>query len=244
MKRNVVCMTLMVIPLVLAACGSASTTPTTAGTANATTSAGGAGPMQGELTPVAKEMLGTFKLEGTDQAVDKAQAATLLPLWQAYRSLVRSDTAAAQEIDAVKTQIDEAMTAKQKDAIAAMNLTPQDMFATAQQLGVVGGTGSANGNGNSTGSSSERPFVFNFNGGGQGQAGGGAPPSGGGNRPSGGGFVIQGGGPSFESGGFDPSTMARGTPQPGQTSRARQGDRFSMMLLDPLINLLKERAGS
>jgi hypothetical protein len=241
MKRNVVCMTLVMTSLLLAACGSASTTPTTSGTVNATASAGGAGPMQGELTPVAKEMLGIFKLEGTDQAVDKAQAATLLPLWQAYGSLMKSDTAAAQEIEAVKTQIDEAMTSKQKDAIAAMNLTPQDMFAMAQQLGVMQGATSANGN--STGSSSERPFVFNP-GGGQGQAGGGEPPSGGGNRPSGGGFVIQGGGPSFESGGFDPSMMTRGTPQPGQASRARQGDRLSLMLLDPLINLLKERAAA
>jgi hypothetical protein len=233
MKRNWVCMTLLVLSLVLAACSS-SMTSTTTGTGAATASTGTAAPEQGPLSPTARNLLGIFKLEGTDLAVDATQAATLLPLWQAYRSLLKSGTAAPAELEAVQKQIGEALTAKQQDAIAAMNLTPQDMFAMAEQLGVSQAPASTNG----TDSGSERPFIFNGAGPG-GAAGGGAPPSGGG------GFVRpEGGMPGGEAGGFDPSMMMQGTPQAGRPSRSGQGDRFSQALLDPLIELLKQRAGS
>jgi hypothetical protein len=243
MKRKWVCMTLLVLSLVLAACGS-STTSATTGTTAAAASASSAGPAQGTLSPTARNLLGIFKLEGTDLAVDSTQAATLLPLWQAYRSLLRSGTAAPAELEAVQTQIGDALTAKQQDTIAAMNLTPQDMFAMAEQLGV---TQAASTNGSD--SASNRPFVFDFGGGGPGGApSGGSPPSGGGRNRSeggGGGFVPpQGGVQGGEAGGFDPSLMMQGTPQAGQPSRSGQGDRFSLALLDPLIELLKERAES
>jgi hypothetical protein len=237
-KRNLACMTLLVLSLVLAACGSSSTTSTTTGTGPAAASAGTAEPAQGALSPTARNILGIFKLEGTDLAVDAAQAATLLPLWQAYRSLLKSGTAAPAELEAVQTQIGEALTAKQQDAIAAMNLTPQDMFAMAEQLGVTQAAASTNG----TDSGSNRPFVFNGGGPGGPAGGGESNRSGGG----GGGFVFRGEGgmPGGEAGGFDPSTMMQGTPQARQSSRSGQGDRFSLALLDPLIELLKERAGS
>jgi hypothetical protein len=241
MKRNRVCMTLLVLSLVLAACGS-STTSTTTGTGAATASASTAAPAQGTLSPAAEDILGIFKLEGTNLAVDATQAAALLPLWQAYRSLLKSGTAAPAELEAVQTQIGDALTAKQQDAIGAMNLTPQDMFAMAEQLGVAQ---AASTNGSDSGSN--RPF--SFSGGGPGGApSGGAPPSGGGSNRSGGGgggFVPPPGGmQGGEAGGFDPSLMMQGTPQAGQPSRSGQGDRFSLALLDPLIELLKERAGS
>jgi hypothetical protein len=238
MKRNLVCMALLVLPLALAACGS-TTTSTKTGTGAAAASAGTAAPAQGTLSPTARNLLGIFKLEGTDLAIDSAQAATLLPLWQAYRSLLKSGTAAPAELEAVQTQIGEALTVKQQDAIAAMNLTPQDIFAMAEQLGVSQAAASTNG----TDSGGNRPFVFSGGG-----PGGGASPSGGGSNRSeggGGGFVPpQGGMPGGEAGGFDPSMMMQGTPQAGQPSRSGQGDRFSLALLDPLIELLKERAGS
>jgi hypothetical protein len=235
-------MTLLVLSLALAACGGGSATSTTTGAGAATASAGTAA--QGTLSPTARNILGIFKLEGTDLAVDATQAATLLPLWQAYRSLLKSGTAAPAELEAVQTQIGEALTAKQQDAIAAMNLTPQDMFAMAEQLGVTKAAAPANG----TDSGNNRPFVFS--GGGPGGApGGGAPPSGGGSNRSGGGregFVFRGEGgmPGGQAGGFDPSMMMQGTPQAGQPTRTGQGDRFSQALLDPLIEMLKERAGS
>ncbi|MCX6071334.1 MAG: hypothetical protein NTU91_10835 [Chloroflexi bacterium] len=243
-KRNLLLATLLMLSLAVAACSTGSSTSTTTGTDTATASADGAAPAQGELSAIARNILGIFKLEDTDLAVDSAQAATLLPLWQAYRSLLNSDTAASAELEAVKTQIDETLTAEQKDAIAAMSLTSQDMFAMAEELGVTQAAASSDG----TDSSTTRPSLSA--GGFPGGAGGGAPPSGGGGSmpapPSGGGgMVIQGEGgmPAADAGGFDPSMMMGGTPQPGHAS-GRQGDRFSLALLDPLIELLKERAAS
>jgi hypothetical protein len=225
MKLNWVCMTLLVLSLVLAACGS-STTSMTTGTGAAAASAGTAAPAQGTLSPVAEDILGIFKLEGTDLAVDSTQAATLLPLWQAYRSLLKSGTAAPAELEAVQTQIGEALTAKEQDAIAAMNLTPQDMFAMAEQLGVTQAASTSG-----TDSSSTRPIF----------AGGGAPPAGGGSMPvppSGG----AGGIPAGDTVAFDSSTMVSGTPQVNQSGTGSQGDMVSQALLDPLIELLKQRA--
>lgn len=246
MKRDLVLVTPLVLSLALAACSTGittSTTSTTAGTDTATASADGAAPMQGELSTLATDILGIFKLEGTDLAVDSTQAATLLPLWQAYRSLLNSDTTASAELEALQSQIDEALTAEQQDAIAAMNLTLQDMFATAEELGVAQPRASADG----TDTGADRPS-FRF-GDGPGIAGGGVPPSGAGgmtNPGEGGGFVIQGEGrmPFGEAGAFDPSMMMEVTPQPGQVARGGLSGRFSLALLDPLIELLKERAGS
>jgi hypothetical protein len=236
MKRGLVCMTLFVLPLVLAACGS-STTSTTTSTGAATASADTAASAQGTLSPVAEDILGIFKLEGTDLAVDATQAATLLPLWQAYRSLLKSGTAAPAELEAIQTQIGDALTAKQQGAIAAMNLTPQDVFAIAEQLGVSQAAASTTG----TDSSSTRP---NFVSGGVGAAAGaGAAPSGGGSMPvppSGG----AGGMPAGDPAAFDPSMMVSGTPRANQSATGSQGDMFSQALLDPLIELLKQRAAS
>lgn len=243
LKRNLALVTLLVLTLSLAACSTASPTSTTTETDASSTSADGTTLMRGELSTVARDILGIFKLEGTELAVDSVQAAALLPLWQAYRSLLNSDTTASAELEALQTQIDEALTAEQRDAIAAMNLTPQDMFAMAQELGVTQPPTSAEG----TDNGSNGP-IFTFGDGGPGGAEGPRLDSGGGMPvpEAGGGFVIQGEGnmPAGGAGGFDPSLMMGGTPQPGQAARSGQGDRMSMMLLDPLIKLLKERAGS
>ena len=51
------------------------------------------------LAAAAELALGTFKLEGTEQAVTAEQSANLLPLWQVYQSLTASDTAAQAEIE-------------------------------------------------------------------------------------------------------------------------------------------------
>ncbi|PJH74752.1 MAG: hypothetical protein CO064_10305, partial [Anaerolineae bacterium CG_4_9_14_0_8_um_filter_58_9] len=61
----------------------------------------------------------------------------LLPLWQEYNELTRSDTAAQAEIDAVVAQIQETMTPQQVQAITDMKLTQQDEFSLMQELGLV-----------------------------------------------------------------------------------------------------------
>jgi hypothetical protein len=81
-------------------------------------------------------MLGTLLLEGTDQAVDAQQAAGLLPLWQKWHDLNRSNTAAPADRDALLEQIQSAMTEEQIQAITAMNLTQQDILTYIEKNGV------------------------------------------------------------------------------------------------------------
>ncbi len=70
-----------------------------------------------------------------------------------------------------------------------------------------------------------------------------APPGGGGGPPAGSVFIggPDGGPPSDAAGQLDPQAIA--TLQASRPA-GRQGDRFSLALLDPLIELLKERAGA
>lgn len=88
-------------------------------------------------TPLAMMLiLGTFKLEDTEFAIDSAQAAELLPLWKALRSLSQSETVAAEELQAVINQVQDTMTAEQIAAIESMELTMQDLGAIAEELGL------------------------------------------------------------------------------------------------------------
>ncbi|MGB6423447.1 MAG: hypothetical protein WBF05_16565, partial [Anaerolineales bacterium] len=86
-------------------------------------------------------VMGTFMLEDTELTVDSAQAAQLLPLWKAARSLGSSDTAAAEEVGAVYNQIQETMTPEPIAAIAAMQIGREDMFGVVQELGLSFGGG-------------------------------------------------------------------------------------------------------
>ena len=86
-------------------------------------------------------VMGTFMLEDTELTVDSDQAAQLLPLWKAARSLGSSDTAAAEEVGAVYNQIQETMTPEQIAAIAAMQIGREDMFEVVQELGLSFGGG-------------------------------------------------------------------------------------------------------
>ncbi|MBN2503403.1 MAG: hypothetical protein JXB38_21685 [Anaerolineales bacterium] len=70
---------------------------------------------------------GTLKLEETDLAVTVEQAAELLPLWKAARSLADSDNITNEEINAIYDQIEEAMTTDQMGAIEAMELSFEDL---------------------------------------------------------------------------------------------------------------------
>lgn len=96
-------------------------------------------------TPLAMQLaLGTFKLDETENPIDAEQAATLLPLWKAARSLSQSETVATEELQAVINQVEEAMTSDQLRAILAMNLTFEDMGAIAEELGLEFGPGRFN----------------------------------------------------------------------------------------------------
>jgi hypothetical protein len=190
-----------IIPLVLTACGggTAGGAAGSSTTSALTTSYSNALPIPSQLA------VGTLKLAGTSQAVTAAQASQLLPLWEAYRSLLSSGTAADAEYQGLQRQIEAAMTSAQLQSIAAMRLTAEDMTtAMAQQSGGPMASGTAM-------PRSSDPMTFSE----------GGPPGGGPGPGGGGGFVVGGdfgGGPggAVVSGG--PSTSS--TAQPQATAQA------------------------
>jgi hypothetical protein len=90
---------------------------------------------------------GTLKLEETELAVDEPLAAEILPLWQAAQSLSNSDTAASVEVDAVLTQIQDAMSAEQVAAIADMALTSDSLTELLESGAITFGRGPGQGQG-------------------------------------------------------------------------------------------------
>src|SRR5574342_800572 len=130
-KLTLILLTILI--LTLTACGSAAN-----GTEPASATQNGSS--TGELPATTQLIIGTLKLEGTDQAVTAEQAAGLLPLWQTLQALSDSDTAADQEKEALITQIQEAMTSEQMQTITAMNLTREDMFTIIQEQGMEVGS--------------------------------------------------------------------------------------------------------
>ena len=82
-------------------------------------------------------VLGTMRLEETESAVTPEQAAALLPLWQALRGGVT----APAEVNAVLKQVEGTMTDEQLAAIAAMQLTREDLQAWMQDQGLEFGGG-------------------------------------------------------------------------------------------------------
>jgi len=214
MKKTVFALTILAILSVLVACGKTSRPARTDG--NSTT-----------LSAEAELLMGTFKLEGTDQAVTAEQAKNLLPLWQTLQSLSTSNTAATEEMNALIDQIKSSMTTQQMDKIIAMKLTQQDIMSLMSQTGF-----SPNG-----ASTTATPMALNGlpgNGSSQGPGGGpggGGMPAGGG--PSGGGAPPSGG---FPAGG-DPG-ITGGQPGQSTTPQAVRSNGFADQVPAPLLNAL------
>jgi len=78
--------------------------------------------------------LGTLQLEGTENAVRPEQAAALLPLWQALRGGVTVQA----EMNAVLKQIEGTMSQEQLAAIAAMRLTREGLRTWMEEQGLGG----------------------------------------------------------------------------------------------------------
>jgi len=205
--------------------------------------------MDESVSQVNKLLVGTLKLEETEQAVTKEEATKLLPLWQAYRSLSSSDTSAEAEVDALLSQIQSTMTTEQVKAIDEMNLTAKDLSDTMQSMGggmVMRGTPDPN---------STPEFEFPSGGfdagdrpgfeiqGGMGGGRNGVPPAGGGG-------IIVGGGPMGDAGGeagLGGGPFMQGTPDPSMraTAQARfsnQASEVNPFLLQLLINALETKA--
>ena len=189
MRKIITLILYATLALALAACGAAaasnSTSATGDQTAAGTPNAAGTPVPNTSLPVLTRLLIGTFKLEDTELAVTPDQAKTLLPLWQAVRSLGSSSTTAAAEMTALEKQIQETLTTAQMDQINAMQLTRADLQTLAGELGITFGNGNR---ANATGT----PGAQTFPGGGfpdGGFPGGGAPPDGG--APPGGSLTTE-----------------------------------------------------
>jgi hypothetical protein len=223
MIKNIFITVLLVSAILLTACGSApsNASPNLQGDgsteANATPNAQREGNAQ-ELPLSTKLAIGTLKLEETEFVVTADQASDLLPLWQVFKTIGLSDTAAQAEIDAVVEQIRETMTDEQLKSIDEMEITSEDMFATMQQLGLTP--------------------QFNANG----------TPQPGGNFPGGGfpgGGPGGGGGPgSFggDGGQLSPDQIATAQARrAGNDGGNGFGNRLMTPLVEAVINLLESK---
>ena len=195
-------------------------------------SAAGAGPSiganDGPVQPMTELVVGTLKLRDTAEAVTKEQAAELLPLWEVYQEVSRSDMTASAEIDGLTAQIKETMTDSQIKSISAMQLTQEDVMAVMRAQMPI--TESSGREGNAQGGG--------FPGGGM--PGGGFPGEG---MPPGGG--MPGGGEMMPGGEFGGGTQAVGTARPeAQQFASRRAAGVSPLLLNTLLEYLKETAGS
>jgi hypothetical protein len=150
--------------------------------------------------------------------VTPAQAKTLLPLWQAFQgSALQNQT----EQNAVLKQIEGALTAEQLKAIAAMQLTQDDLRKWMEESGMQGGQGPAPrgtpGPGGRLGAmTEEQRAAFRA--------------------------TVEASGGRFPGGGQGP--RASGTPEAGGPGPAGQGRFFApyRIFLGPLVELMTQRA--
>jgi len=138
------------------------------------------------ISPAQQLILGTMNLQG-GLVITSAEAAQLLPFWEAYQDLSTSSNASPLELQATLVGAEQAMTPAQVQAIVNMKLTSQNMATILQQQGVTSGARGGSGTPRATGGG----------GGGFGGGGGGGIPGvtgGGGGGGTGGGGIGSGGG--------------------------------------------------
>jgi hypothetical protein len=186
---------------------------------------------QGALSISSQLGFGTFLLEDSEFAVDPAQAAELLLLWKAVRSLGESETAAEAEMEAVFNQIEDTMTSEQIAFIADMQLTGEEMAQLMEDLGLEFGFG---GRGFEDLTPEQQATAQAARESGEGFPGGGIL----GGNPGGG--RGPGGGQDFAGGNITPEQQA--TIEARRAERGGFGSRLALVFVDPLIDLLAERA--
>ena len=223
MKSWQVVLTIMLVT-VLAGCGGKQAAPASESSSQAYTSAYIGTSYPDALDASSQLALGTIQLEGTENAVTPEQAKTLLPLWQALQGGVTAQA----EVNAVLKQIEGTMTKEQLTAIAAMQLTQEDLQAWMKDQGLQmpGGPGEGGGQqGLPPEAQATRQAGFE---------GGEMPPEMATRRA---GF----GNMSEEERAAMRATAEASGGMPGGVSGA--GNRQFFILLNPLIELLKARAG-
>ncbi len=216
MKKWIVAFILLGLVIPLGACSNSASKASSKTTASLSE--------QGQL------LVGTLRLEDTDLAVTKDQAAKLIPLWETLQSLDSSGTAATEEVQAVVDQIKSTMTTQQVSNIAAMKLTDQDLLAA------ISANGAASTSSSTTSSSSTSGTQL--------QSGPdmGAPAdagAGGGNPPADmGGNVVTG-----ASGGVSGSTAPQASStQSAGSSASTTSNQIPPALINALVALLQKKA--
>ena len=140
MRKNLYLISILILSLaMLTACSTASLADSPneeAPVQDAGLAAESGDEVEREMPQAMQLALGTFKLEGTGNAIDSEQATSLLPLWKAARSLSESETVATEELQAIVKQIQDSMTTEQIDLIQNMDLTAEDMSSIAEELGI------------------------------------------------------------------------------------------------------------
>jgi hypothetical protein len=250
MKKSLMFVTMLIMVLALAACsGNSAAAPTddtssnssdaaapssTEAAAPAANNPGATG--SGQSNPLTGEelyLVGIFKLEGTDNAVTAAQAATLLPLWQSLLSQSGTPTLTADQISSAGDQIKAALTSQQLDAITALNLTQKDLFTLMSEKGLAQRrSGAANGTQQAPNGTPQAP-----NGGPQDVNGTPQAPQGTLQAPNG-----TGGGPQGFNGTPDPSRLATLQAGGGGQGRGGMNNRMNEALINALIELLKTKS--
>jgi hypothetical protein len=137
MVRRTMVVGLIVLAVVLAACGGSQADTSSAADETGQVARANGTPFAGwpedlEMPLSMQLSMGTLMLEETAYAVTPEQAEELLPLWQMLRALQESGTSSEVEVEAVYKQIQEAMTSDQLAAIEEMS--PEDMQALMQEL--------------------------------------------------------------------------------------------------------------
>ncbi len=193
-------------------------------------------------------ILGTINLEETEDAITPEQAKAMLPLWQALQSGVTAQA----EMSAIVKQVEGTMTREQLGAIAAMQLTQEDMRGWMEERGLNMGGGPGPGGMSEEEQENLRATM---------EAGGAGMPEGGGGpfgnmseeeRENMRATMEAGGMPEGRGGQFGNmseeerenmrATMeAGGGEMPGRPGGGAGGRQFGPML-DPLIELLTRRA--
>ncbi len=163
MKKIIAITILTIFALMLTACGA------NANSVPSNSTGGSSGPNAGASNSAGAQLIngtpttgltalqlaaGMLKLDGTSNAITAQEAAKLLPLWQSLQQVEGSttpsggfgtsgaNTAMRQQMSTQIMAIENAMPREQIQAITAMNLSRQDIFAAFQQAGIsLGGPG-------------------------------------------------------------------------------------------------------
>lgn len=189
-----------------------------------------------DALPISSQLgFGTLLLEESEYAVNPEQAAELLPLWKAARSLNESETVAQAELEAVFNQIEDTMTSEQIAFIADLRLTGEEMAQLMEDLGLEFGFG---GRGFEDMTPEQQATAQAARESGEGIPGGGFLGGNPGGGPGGG--QRPGGGEGIGGGNLTPEQQA--TAEARRAERGAFGARFSLIFVDPLIELLGERA--